>query len=97
MTCPTKYLTKIQECDSSCVNFGFLNVRCLFCHLDKVRIFVSCSNLDVFCVVETWLTSKINDQSIALNGFNVLRNDRTHKRGGGVFIYYKKCYKLKLV
>jgi exonuclease III len=47
--------------------------------------------------VETWLTDKINNESVALNGYDIIRYDRTHKRAGGVCVYYKKCFKLKVV
>lgn len=87
----------VTDANDRCLNFGFLNARSLFCHIDELRIFISFIDIDVLCVVETWLTNRVNDQSIGLNGYNILRYDRTHKRGGGVCLYYKKCFKVNKI
>ena len=81
----------------SSVKFGFINVRSLFCHIDELRIFMNDHNIDIFCVAETWLNDKINNNSVALNGYNILRYDRKHKRGGGVCIYFRKQFNMKVI
>lgn len=36
---------------------------------------------------ESWLKSYVSNKSIALSGFNIVRNDRVGRRGGGVALY----------
>lgn len=43
----------------------------------------------VICLNETWLNSTWTDSELALNGYNLIRDDRTDlQRGGGTAIYY---------
>lgn len=43
--------------------------------------------LDVLCVTETWLTPSVPDKFISLVGFDLIRNDRPDKRGGGTCVF----------
>ena len=48
------------------------------------------NNIDICCVSETWLHDNISSELICLNGYGILRNDRsTPRRGGGVAILHK--------
>lgn len=44
-------------------------------------------------VSETWFHELVDDNIIANPHYNLLRNDRTHKRGGGLCFYLKKNLK----
>ena len=47
--------------------------------LNKFSEFKICfenSKVDVICVTETWLTSNITNEVIAVEGYRLLRNDR---------------------
>ena len=56
--------------------------------------FVNNGGYDLVFVVETWLSPKIKDALVCPPGYDVIRKDRTDKRGGGVLILYKSCYKI---
>lgn len=45
---------------------------------------------------ETWLTKSITDMDIGMGDYNVFRADRLRK-GGGVAIYVKSKFNVKLV
>lgn len=65
--------------------------------LDELKLVLSKSEVDVACFTESWLTSKINDRSIAIPHYRCVRNDRFYKRGRGIIVYYKEhisCLKI---
>ena len=41
------------------------------------------------CISETFLNDNIPDEPFAVNGYNLMRRDRQHRRGGGVMCYVK--------
>lgn len=56
-------------------------------------------NLDVVAISETWLKESIDDRLLTIEGYSLVRADRTTltirnliKTGGGLCIYYKNCY-----
>ncbi|VDN19811.1 unnamed protein product [Dibothriocephalus latus] len=42
---------------------------------------------DVVCITETWWSTKVGDQEIALTSFQLFRKDRIGYQVGGVLIY----------
>jgi len=44
---------------------------------------------------ETWLTSNVPDSVLYISGYNILREDRLDKRGGGLCAYYDNNFHLK--
>jgi len=50
------------------------------------------SNADVGLVAESWFTSKISDNDVAIPGFNLFRRDRFKRKGGGVCIYIRDSF-----
>ena len=50
---------------------------------------------DVLCISETWLSTDMKDEHIAIPGYNVFRNEKG--RGGGVCIYVKDTYKVTTI
>lgn len=66
----------------------FLNVRSLLSNINLLRAEFEHSNLLVIGICETWLTTRIHDSLIAIDGFNLVRHDRKlSKRGGGLLLY----------
>ena len=75
-----------------------LNVRSLYAYLNK--LYARFKDFDILCFCETWLNSKINDQMISMDRFNIFRLDREKgnivskkgkpKRGGGIIFYVRK-------
>ena len=83
------------------LHVAHLNVRSLLggSTFDMLSQQVKDSNIDVFTVVESWLTSAIPDKVASIKGYTLIRLDRawaeneklqTLKRGGGVMVYIKE-------
>ena len=64
----------------------YFNVRSLIPKIDNLRILCSIYSPDVICVVESWLDTDIDDSEISIQGYSVIRLDRS-RHGGGVLIY----------
>lgn len=53
---------------------------------------------EIFCLTETWLKPSVNSNELFnLNYFNVFRNDRLEKRGGGVLVAVSAIYRTELI
>ena len=47
---------------------------------------ITCNNIDVCCITETWLKPTIPSSLLCPPNFSIIRKDRTNCRGGGVAI-----------
>ena len=65
-----------------------INVASLLLHIEEIRIIMADQRLDLLAVNETRLNSTITDDSIHINGYSIIRNDR-NRNGGGVCIYIR--------
>lgn len=77
-----------------------INVRSLLTNIIDFRSQLMENNFEIVGIGETWLTSEVSDQNIEINGYNIVRKDRLHRRGGGVMMYVSnsiKNYELKNV
>ncbi|KAI5708382.1 hypothetical protein M8J77_021503 [Diaphorina citri] len=52
---------------------------------------------DIICITESWLDSSISNAEVSLQGYNLIRNDRLGKRGGGVAIYLNNAFSYKIL
>ena len=52
---------------------------------------IICANItpEILCLTETWLSSEVSSNFLAIKGYTLVRSDRTHKRGGGTAIYIR--------
>ena len=68
-----------------------LNINSLPSHIDELRVFISCSKVDILIINESKLDSTIHDNELYLPGFEVVRRDRrvNGRKGGGVCIYLR--------
>ena len=57
--------------------------------IDEIRYVVQHANLDCVCITESWLCSYIQDNIVALSGFNLVRKDRVYITHGGICVYIK--------
>jgi len=73
------------------------NCRSLLPKYDELCIFNSTSKCDLIFLTETWLHVNIDDSIINIKNYNLLRNDRDNKRGGGVCIYIHNKHQYKLL
>lgn len=84
-----KYISTQVLADYKGLQFTHLNVRSIYPKIDEVRHKLLTTSMDIVCFTETWLTDNISSNMIDINGFDILRNDRIDKRGGGTCIYIK--------
>lgn len=78
-------------------NIAHFNAQSILPKIDEVRFIFSDVNVHAICVSESWLKNYITDNAISLGGFNVFRNDRPSKRGGGVCVFIRSEIPAKVV
>lgn len=66
------------------------NVMSLTPKIDEVRIVLNDLNIDLGCIVESWLQEHIHDNIVAISGYNLVRRDRIGGQHGGICIYVRK-------
>nr|CAH8820128.1 unnamed protein product [Trichobilharzia regenti] len=67
-----------------------LNARSLLNKITSLRSLVYMERPTLILVTETWLTIDIPDTKLIIDNYNIHRNDRVDKRGGGCLIYASK-------
>ena len=69
--------------------FVLSNVRSMTNKLDEIQGVISINTCDVLVLTESWLTSKVSDDLIAMPGYVHVRKDRPDaQRGGGILTFY---------
>lgn len=63
-----------------------LNIVSLPKHLDEIRLLMYDKKIDVLALNETRLDSTISDELVSVDGYDILRADRTRKGGGSAFM-----------
>ena len=78
---------------------NFLNIQHIVPKIDELRITMAHEHSpDIFGMCETFLTSSVSDDQMAVDGFDLMRKDRSdsqNKAGGGVILYYRKSINCK--
>ena len=68
-----------------------------FTKLSLLRAYVSVHKFDNICLLETYLDSSIDDISLEISGYYLIRSDYpSNKKRGGICIYYKNFLPLKV-
>ena len=67
---------------------AFLNIVSLPKRFDEINLTMSNKLLDIMSVSETRLNSTITDGMIHVDGYDIIRKDRS-RNGGGVCIYLR--------
>ena len=65
-----------------------------------MRAYVSLHNLDLVCISKTYLdsTTALDDENLAITGYNLLRPDHaSNSKTGGVCVYYESPLALGLI
>lgn len=70
------------------LHFFHANVRSLLPKLSEVRLFLERTKAATIAISETWLDDSIQNGEIAIDRYQVVRNDR-NRHGGGVALYVK--------
>ena len=78
----------------SCLNCMFANARSLMSNLklEELQAYAKEKDLDLIGIAETWLSDKILNSEIKLEGYTLHRKDRStvkEGKGGGVILYVR--------
>ena len=78
------------------LHFIHLNINDLLPKIDELRYIAKNSNAAVIGISETKLDNTVYDSEVAVDGYNIVRNDKNRK-GGGVACYIRNniCFNLK--
>ena len=69
----------------------YFNVRSLIPKIDHLRVICASQNPGFVCIVETWLNSEVDDSEICIQGYSIVRLDRS-RHGGGLIIYVNNMF-----
>ena len=69
-------------------------MRAICNKVDDLDLVLKMNEIDLAGITETWLNSNILDSCVNIQGYNLVRNDRTEKRGGGVCVFVKSSIPL---
>ena len=64
--------------------------NCRSANHKKEQISVMLKSIDILVVIETWLDQSTTHLNLSYPGFNVLRQDRSNKQGGGIAFIIRK-------
>ena len=68
-----------------------------FAKLSLLGAYESVHKFDIICLLETYLDSSIDDESLEISGYYLIRSDHpSNKKRGGICIYYKNFLPLKV-
>ena len=90
-----KYINQNLDPYKAKVLLGHINARSLPNSIDEIRYILFRTSFDVFGVSETWLIPGTPKDRVNIDGYKIFRQDRTHKRGGGLHFMSKIHIKLK--
>ena len=73
----------------------FLNIVSLPKNLEEIRYSMSSKHIDLIAFNETWLDSNLNNNTVHINNYDIIRKDRS-RSGGGVCIYLRNSINYKV-
>lgn len=65
--------------------------------MDEFKIIASLRSPSIVCVTETWLSSSVDSSLVTISGYNVCRDDRSFRRGGGTAVYVRSDLDFKSI
>ena len=92
-----KFINQNLDPYKSKILLGHINARSLPNSIDEIRYILFRTSFDIFGVSETWLIPGTPKDRVNIDGYKIFRQDRAHKRGGGVALYVKNTYKTKVL
>jgi hypothetical protein len=66
-----------------------INIQSLRYKVDHIRVLLDLNQIYILCMTETWLDSNISNNEIHIDGYNIIRLDRSHMQHGGILYYIK--------
>ena len=83
--CPISNNNPVVKSTNACLpNFLSTNVRSLFPKMDEFALLLDHLRIDIAAVSETWLHQGIEIDVLSIPSYNLIRQDRSIGRGGGV-------------
>eukprot|EP00112_Aurelia_sp_Birch-Aquarium-sp1_P008647 Seg1958.1 transcript_id=Seg1958.1/GoldUCD/mRNA.D3Y31 product="hypothetical protein" protein_id=Seg1958.1/GoldUCD/D3Y31 len=62
--------------------------------LTEIKILLDKTKIDCLGITETKLNKNDSDESLKIEGYKIIRKDRTRNNGGGCLLYYKEHLKV---
>ena len=87
---------KTNKCKNNFI-VAHLNARSINKNIIELREIIEKADFDAVCISESWLKSRTPKDRFIINGYNIFRNDRRNKRGGGVCCYVQDNYIVKKI
>lgn len=94
---PNILLKSIFRSANHRLNLCHVNAGAIHPKIDEFRYIFEDVKLDIIVVSETWFKSYRSNASVKIDNYEIIRNDRYAKRGGGVAIYLRKGLNYKVV
>lgn len=70
-------------------SFVYANIRSIFNKIEEVDLLLRKHHIDIALFVESWLNKDVLDQFVSIDGYNIIRHDRSTGKGGGIICYVK--------
>lgn len=80
----------------ACLNSQSICARKLT-KLDELREILSVSEVDVISISETWLNEKVSTSVLKIDGYQIVRNDRSGRLGGGIALFIRNGLKFNVL
>lgn len=74
-----------------------INARSILAGFAGFRDTLVENDYDIFLVSESWLGAEVEDDFVSIGGYDLVRDDRVGRRGGGVCMYIKNDLKFELI
>lgn len=79
------------------LNIGHINIRSILPKLINIKECIKLNNFDILAVSESWLSEQTPDEVVNIDGYRLVRRDRSRGRGGGVLLYIRSSIKFSVV
>ena len=78
------------------ISLKHINAPSLFPKLYEIKFLIENEDLDILCIIETWIQPNIQDDLISIKNYNVFRNDNPlNSRGSATCINVKNIFTFK--
>ena len=72
------------------------NAQSIVTKIDDLTVLLKNNHVDIACITESWLSSSVPDSAVNINGYTIVRNDRSLNIGGGVCFYIRSSLSYKV-
>ena len=72
------------------------NAQSIVTKIDDLTVLLNTNHVDIACITESWLSFSVPDSAVNINGYTIVRNDRSLNIGGGVCFYIRSSLSYKV-